>query len=481
MKNSKRLVMIMAVFSMMVLTACGNMVHGDVKDKADGIQEKSEADDESAVKINLSEYTDTVTIDREGTYILSGNLKGQVLVEAEDAAVTLVLDNVDITSPSNAAIYVKKADEVTITLADKSSNVLTDAAEYVYDDEEKEEPNAALFSKSDLTINGTGSLTVNGRFNNAVKTKDILTVVNGEINITAVNDGLSANDGITIENGNITLDVGDDGIHSEEDLIISGGNVTVANSYEGLEGKNVYIEGGNIFVTASDDGINAAGGSDEQAAGGRNSMGEGSDTNVYINGGTVLVHADGDGIDSNGSIYMTGGVVTVFGPTDDGNGAIDYETGMTLSGGTLIAAGSSQMACAPTLTENQSFIMVNINGSEGEEVVVTDSNQTEIIRFTAQKNFSNLVVSTADMAEGGHYYVSAAGTEKECVAGESQRGFGHGGNMDGNFFPGEKPDGDLFPEEKPDGDFKPGEKPDGDFHPGELKPDEMGTFPGVKE
>ncbi len=468
MKNSRRLLMIMAVCSMMVFTACSNAVDGGVKDKTDEIQEKSEANDESAEEINLSEYTDTVTIDKEGIYVLSGSLKGQVLVEAEDAAVTLVLDNVDITSPSNAAIYVKKADAVTITLADNSSNVLTDAVEYVYDDEEKEEPDAALFSKSDLIINGTGTLTVNGRFNNAIKTKDILTMVNGEINITAVNDGLSANDGITIENGSITLNAGDDGIHSEEDLIISGGNITVANSCEGLEGKNVYIEGGNIFVTASDDGINAASESDEKEAGeGRDSVGEGSDTNVYINGGTVLVHADGDGIDSNGSIYMTGGIVTVFGPTDDGNGAIDYETGMTLSGGTLIAAGSSQMACAPTLTENQSFIMVNINGSEGEEVVVTDSNQTEIIRFTAQKNFSNLVVSTADMAEGGHYYVSAARTEKECVAGESQRGLGPGGDMNGVFQPGEKPDGDFNQGEKPDGEFNPGEKPDGDFQPGE--------------
>lgn len=491
MRNRKWMIMVMAVCCVLALVACTSAVDSNVKNKTESEQESDgnvsvKASYENAEQIDLSEYTDLVTIDKEGTYVLSGELQGQVLVEAKDKEVTLILDNVDITSESSAAIYVKKAANVTITLADGSNNTLTDGTEYVYDDQEKEEPNSTLFSKSDLTIDGNGTLTINANFNNGIKTKDILTVLSGNINITAVNDGLSGNDGINISGGNITLDVGDDGIHSEADLVISGGNITVINSYEGLEGENVYINGGNIDVTSSDDGINAAGGSDDSTAGiGRESFGEGSDTHVYINGGTVLVHADGDGIDSNGSIFMTGGTVTVYGPTDNADGAIDYETGMTVSGGTLIAVGSSGMACAPTSTENQSFIMVNVNGSEGQEVIVTDSDNTEMIRFTAQKKFSNLVLSTADIVEGETYYISVDNNEKtECTAGESQGGFGHGGNMggefqhgdfkngdfkNGDFQPGEVPGGDFQPGDKQDGNFQPGEMPGGDFQPGDKQ------------
>lgn len=487
MRNRKWMTMVTAVCCVLALAACTNSVNGNVKNKTEGEQESggnvgAKASYENAAQINLSEYSDTVTIDKAGTYVLSGTLKGQVLVEAKDTEVTLILDKVDITSGAGAAIYVKKAAKVTITLADGSSNILTDGTESVYD-EENDDPNAAIYSKCDLTINGNGTLTVNANFRNGIKTKGVLTVTGGNMNITAVNDGLSGNEGINIEDGNITIKAGDDGIHSEADLVISGGDITVIDSYEGLEGENVYINGGSIDVTASDDGINAAGGSDEPTAdGGRNSFGEGSDTHVYLNGGTVLVHADGDGIDSNGSIFMTGGTVTVYGPTDNANGAIDYETGMTLSGGTLIAVGSSGMACAPTSTENQSFIMVNVNGSEGQEIIVTDGDNTEIIRFTAQKNFSNLVLSTADIVEGETYYISADNNEKaECTAGESQGGFGHGSNMgggfphgnfqDGDFQPGEMPNSDFQPGEKPSGDFVPGEIPDGEFRPGELKPD----------
>lgn len=402
-----------ALFVMLSLAACTGTAAGSAGENGGN---------EGAKRISLSEYTGTVTIDAGGTYILSGSLLGQVVVEADNATVNLILDNAKIHSETSAAIYVKKAGNVIVTLAPESRNVLTDAAEYVYDDAEKKEPDSALFSKSDLTINGSGTLTVNGNFNNAIKSKDFLTVSGGNLNVMSVNDGITGKDGLTVEDGTIIADVADDGLHSDGDLIISGGSITIVRSNEGLEGKNIYINGGTIHVNAADDGINAADGTA--------SFGKGSDTHVYINGGTVLVHADGDGIDSNGSIYMTGGEVTIYGPTDNANGALDYEAGMTLTGGTLIAAGSLGMACAPTDTQNQSYIMVNVNAGQGEEVLITSGGGAEIIRFTAEKRCSNIVVSSADIIEGETYYVSVADNEKTvCTAGQGTMNFGPGGKM----------------------------------------------------
>lgn len=249
----------------------------------------------------------TVTITSAGTYTLSGTLTdGQIIVDSDDdGGVSLVLDNVDLTSSTSAPIAIMNAAEATLILPDGTNNVITDAATYVYKGDE-DEPNAAVFSNDDLTISGNGSLTVHGNYNDGIASDDTLTF-NGELTITvdAVDDAIVGKDALTlnsgtytvtagsdafksdneeslltINQGTFTIDVGDDGFQSDRDLVINQGtfsitalgdgihaeyNLTVNNgdidilmSEEGIEAAYILINNGNIDIVSTDDGINVS-------------------------------------------------------------------------------------------------------------------------------------------------------------------------------------------------------------------------------
>lgn len=185
-----------------------------------------------------------VTITKAGTYILSGTLTdGQIIVEvAKEEKVQLVLNGVDITCSNSAAIYVKSADKVSLTLVKDTVNKVTDGLSYVYADGE-DEPNACIFSKDDLSINGEGALQVEGNYNNGIASKNDLKIVSGTISVTALNNGLKGKDSVCIMGGNITIDVDGDGIKSDNE-------VESENGY-------VYIYNGTINIDAAEDGIQA--------------------------------------------------------------------------------------------------------------------------------------------------------------------------------------------------------------------------------
>ena len=231
-----------------------------------------------------------VTITAAGTYIISGTLnKGQIIVDAADTdKVQLVLDNASITADENAAILIKNADKVFLTLADGSENTLADSAqEYVQPEDMENTVDGVVFSVCDLTLNGSGTLNITAGYKHGIVCKDDLVITDGAYNITSAGKGIAANDSIRIKDGelNITaeddaihtskddtegkgyiyieggtlkLSSGDDGIHAATALIIAGGEIDVTKSYEGLEGDTIDIQGGEINIAASDDGINAS-------------------------------------------------------------------------------------------------------------------------------------------------------------------------------------------------------------------------------
>jgi hypothetical protein len=194
-----------------------------------------------------------------------------------------------------------------------------------------------------------------------------------------------------------------------------------------LEAATITINNGQIFITSSDDGINLAGGADGSGAGfdmggnpggGRNGGpgmdffgGGGDDYNLYVNGGSIFVNAEGDGIDSNGSITVEGGVIVVNGPTNDGNGAVDYMSSFSISGGTLLAAGSSGMAQAPDANSSQPSLMIYFGTTlpAGTSVSVVDENGNNIVTVVPNKQFSSLVVSSADLVMGNTYTITVGG------------------------------------------------------------------------
>ncbi|WP_313568742.1 carbohydrate-binding domain-containing protein [Acetoanaerobium noterae] len=195
----------------------------------------------------------TVKITKEGTYILSGSSDGlNVVVEAADTEkVWLVFDNLSMKGVS-APIQVLTADKVFITLAKGSTNTIEDI-----EVAESEELNAAIYSKSDLTINGSGKLIVNGKYEHGIKSSDDLKMLGGSFVITAANDGLNANDALNIKDSVIEISAKGDGIHSDKNVYIDGKSLNIKESEEGIEGKVVDIVSGDIDIKSSDDGINA--------------------------------------------------------------------------------------------------------------------------------------------------------------------------------------------------------------------------------
>ena len=282
----------------------------------------TEKENASSNGITFSQEEHVVTFTEEGVYLLSGTLSdGQIIVDTEDTAkVQLVLNNVDIHCENQAAIWIKSADKVFLTLADGSENVVSDGGQMVVEDtatsnDEHADADGAIFSKADLTIQGSGSLTISGNYKHGIVSKDDLVITGGNLNVTAVEnclagkdavkiadgtisleanqhaikakneddtqqgniyleggtitataaeDGMNATGSIVITGGELELTVQDDGIHSDKDLVIYNGTVSIPQSYEGLEGHRITIFGGTLDVTASDDGMNASGGTESQ-------------------------------------------------------------------------------------------------------------------------------------------------------------------------------------------------------------------------
>lgn len=208
----------------------------------------------------------TVTISAAGTYAVTGELTaGSLVVNAGDQdKVQIVLSGASIRNEAGPALNIQQADKVFVTLADGTQNTLADGASYALAEGE-DEPNAALYSKADLTINGTGALSIEGNYCHGVNSKDDLVVTGGAIAVVAKKDGLRGKDCVKVADGSFAITAGGDGVKSSNDedptrgfVSMDGGTFTVTGCEEGIEAQEVIVNNGELNITASDDGINAA-------------------------------------------------------------------------------------------------------------------------------------------------------------------------------------------------------------------------------
>ena len=427
------------------------------------------ADNSSSCESDAVSITEnTITIKDEGTYILSGSLSdGMVIVEAEDTdKVQIVLNGVSISNNQSAALYVRSADKVFVTTASGTENTLEhNGSSYTAIDENNID--AAIFSKSDLTLNGEGTLTVTAQEGHGIVSKDDLVLTSGTYVITSASHGLSGKDSVRIANGSYTIvsgkdgihsqnkddsssgfvylaggtytiSAGDDGIHAASNVTISDGKIDITQSYEGIEGLSIDIAGGEISVLASDDGINAAGGNDSSSSsegfqGGDDQFASTEGAYIQISGGVLHVNASGDGIDSNGDITVSGGETYVSGPTNDGNGSLDYNGSAQITGGIFAASGSSGMAQNFDSSSTQGTIMVNIDEQEGNtEISLLDSSSTELLSWTAEKQYSSIIISTPEIQQGETYTITAGAAEQSITMDSLVYGSNAQGEMPGN-------------------------------------------------
>ena len=359
-----------------------------------GNSAKASGPDSTDVSVSEANGEAVVTISGTGTYRLSGILAGQMVVTSDsEAAVQLILDGASIESSTGPAINITSADEVTVILAKGSQNTLTDSATRPSDESDPNtDASAALYSKADLTVTGTGALTVTGNYDDAIHSKDGLVIDGPNITVTAVDDGIIGKDylvlvsgtidvtstdtgfgsdndedenrgWLSILGGSLTVSTDDDGVKAENAIAVTGGSVDVTKSEEGIEAARILIADGTVNIVSNDDGINASGGhgttSTEEAAGatandaapgeapltggmpaggpgempggfpGEPPEGFGQDGQIP-GGGPGGMEAAGDQM-----ITITGGNITV----NAGGDGLDSNGSMEISGGTITVNG----------------------------------------------------------------------------------------------------------------------------------------------
>ena len=243
-----------------------------------------------------------------------------------------------------------------------------------------------------------------------LKSVSELIVNDGTIAIDSADDSVHTDGNLILSGGSLTLTSGDDGLHADNDLQLSGSTVAITESYEGIEGKTITISDGEINVFASDDGVNVSGGDStttEQATG-PGEFASNSENTLVISGGTLTVNSSGDGLDSNGTIEISGGVTTVSGPENDGNGTIDSNGEATITGGTLMATGSSGMAVTFADSSSQASVLYGFETTyeAGSEIELSDADGTVLLSWTADKNFTSVQFSSADIAVDETYTLS---------------------------------------------------------------------------
>lgn len=334
-----------------------------------------------------------VTITSSGTYLLSGTLsEGSIKVSSSDnGTVRLIFDGVDISNSSQAPVVVETAKKVIITLADGTTNTVTDSARQSAEDEDY---SGAISSKEDMVINGTGTLIVNAGYRNGIKSSDDLEIVSGNFKVTSAEDGIIGKDLLEIMDGDFTIDAGCDGMKSTYDtdtskgnVIITGGNFNIKSENDGIQSENILsITGGTFNIVTGEGAAASVSKSNESGMTGGSRFGgdfnfgnSSSDTDtesikgikavnaIYITEGTYILDCEDDGIHSNGTVLISGGNLTI----SSGDDGIHADEVVQLDGGTVDINTSYEGIEGTQITINGGDISVmasddGLNASNGD-------------------------------------------------------------------------------------------------------------------
>lgn len=365
-----------------------------------------------------------VVITAEGDYILRGKLdNGQVIVDAgKEADVRLILENVSIHCDHSSAIYGKSSDKLIITIAEGTANSLSDGDEYTYDDVEEKEPNAVIFSKDDLSVNGEGTLNINASFEHGIRSKDDIKLVSGNINITSVKDGVKGKDSVVVKEASLTVNAGGDGIKSSNDsdetkgyIVIEGGKLNITAALDAIQAvTRVEILAGSLELSSGGGSVNSS-----MSAGGGNggwgfwgdmftsdsetdsAKGIKAEAAIYIAGGTINIDSSDDSLHSNELLYMDGGELTIT----SGDDGMHADNALEINGGKVTIKKSYEGIEALALEINGGDVKVTA-GDDGLNSAGGDGSSMN--NRPGMNQFASIEGAYIRVA-GGTLYVNASG------------------------------------------------------------------------
>ena len=289
-------------------------------------------------------------------------------------------------------------------------------------------PGGKRSSDTQNTTNDESSTSMKG-----LKATNSLLISDGKFTINSADDSVHSDASVIINGGTFNIASGDDAIHAEETLTVTAGNIDISECYEGLEALHIDVHGGNIKLKASDDGLNAAGGTDQSGTeggrdgmfgggrpggmGGHGGMSANSNGSIKISGGTLYINSSGDGMDANGTLEITGGYTTVVGPTHGDTATLDYDKTGTISGGTFIGTGASGGMAQSFSASEQGVLAVSVgNQSAGAEIVIKDSNGKTLITHKPELDFAVVIFSSSNVEKGKTYTINVGSESGEFEA-----------------------------------------------------------------
>ena len=267
-----------------------------------------------------------------------------------------------------------------------------------------------------------------------LKAANSILISGGSFRIDSADDSIHSDVSVTINGGTFTIASGDDALHAEDTLTVTACKMEISECYEGLEALCIDVRGGDIRLEASDDGLNAAGGTDQSGSeggrdgmfgggmggrpggGGPGGMSANSNGSIKISGGNLYINSSGDGMDANGTLEISGGYIVVVGPTQGDTATLDYDKSAIITGGTFIGTGAAGMA--QTFSDStQGVIAVSVGKqSAGTNIELKDNSGKVIITYAPELSFAVVILSSPDIVSGEVYTITVGSASGDFEA-----------------------------------------------------------------
>lgn len=351
-------------------------------DEAEVVAITLNGDNISCKSLDVNIDGSTITIQKAGTYLLSGTLTdGNIIVDSDDKEnVRLIFNGVEISNSTTTPLYIKNAEKMIITLVDGTENTVSDGENYILDDESNNEPNGTIFSKDDLVINGLGSLTINANYNHGIQSKNLLKIISGNIDIISNGDSIIGKDGVIVKEAVINIESQEDGIKAtkvEENkgyIYLDNPEITIKAKKDGIQAvTRLYVKDGKYNIETGETNENSQSNSDTSTDYSRKGMKAG--VNITIENGEYTIDSEDDGIHSNNSITVNAGTVNIA-SKDDG---VHADTELTINNGDIKVSESDEGLEAKYITINDGNIDITssddgINASSGLSTILDSGN-----------------------------------------------------------------------------------------------------------